>query len=176
MGIWHRISKDRVKPEEFIAVIEIPKGSKTKYEIDEELPMIILDRVLYTSTHYPANYGFIPRTHASDGDPLDVLVLCSEDLMPLSLVKCKPIGMISMIDGEQQDDKIIAVAVADPSSNHYKELSDLPQHMLNEMHHFFEVYKVLEDKSTHVLDISDKKKAQQVIQRSLDTFEKLFLK
>lgn len=176
MGMWHQISKRRVKPEEFVAVIEIPKGSKTKYEIDSEVGMIILDRVLYTSTHYPANYGFIPRTHASDDDPLDVLVLCSENLVPLSLVNCKPIGIISMIDGKQQDDKIIAVAIGDPASSHYEEFDDLPQHLLNEMHHFFEAYKVLEGKPTHVLDIGDKKKAIQVIQKALDKYEEMFEK
>ena len=98
MNIWHNIDKKRIKPQEFISVVEIPKGSKTKYELDKETGMIILDRVLYTSTHYPANYGFIPRTYASDDDPLDVLVLCSENLHPLSLVISKPIGVISMID------------------------------------------------------------------------------
>lgn len=174
MSMWHQISRKRINPEEFIAVIEIPKGSKAKYEIDEEVGMIILDRVLYTSTHYPHNYGFIPRTHAQDNDPLDVLVLCSETLVPLSLVKAKPIGVISMIDGNYQDDKIIAVAIADPSLSHYEELEDLPKHLLAEMHHFFEVYKMLEGRPTHVLDIGDRKKAIETIQTALDLYTELF--
>ena len=109
MNIWHDIAPSRVKPEDFWAVIEIEKGSKNKYELDKETGMLRLDRILYTSTHYPANYGFIPRTWAEDGDPLDVLVLCSESIRPLSLVRCFPIGVISMEDGGSQDEKIIAI-------------------------------------------------------------------
>ena len=100
-NIWHDISPDRIQPEDFVAVIEIPKGSKKKYELDKETGLIILDRVLYTSTHYPANYGFIPRTYGDDGDPLDVLVVCSESIDPMTLVRCYPIGYISMLDGER---------------------------------------------------------------------------
>ncbi|NLN50113.1 MAG: inorganic diphosphatase [Acholeplasmataceae bacterium] len=174
MNIWHDIDKNKVSPEEFITCIEITKGSKTKYEIDKELGMIVLDRVLYTSTHYPANYGFIPRTYASDDDPLDVLVLCSENLVPLSLVNCKPIGVISMIDGKFKDEKIIAVAIGDPSLSHYEELEDLPRHILAEMHHFFEVYKVLEGKQTHVLDIDNKEKAMKIIANSIKRYEEMF--
>ena len=105
MNIWHDINKDRISSEEFIACIEISKGSKMKYELDKETGRLILDRVLYTSTHYPANYGFIPRTFADDGDPLDVLVLCSEELEPLSLVRCYPVGVVRMIDDNKNDDK-----------------------------------------------------------------------
>ncbi len=174
MNVWHDIDKKRISEDEFIAVIEISKGSKTKYEMDKDLGMITLDRVLYTSTHYPANYGFIPKTYAQDDDPLDVLVLCSEDLVPLSLVNCKPIGVISMIDGKQEDEKIIAVAKGDPSLSHYDELEDLPKHILAEMHHFFEVYKVLEHKKTHVIDIGDKKRAKEIIKKSMNRYEELF--
>lgn len=104
-NIWHDISPKRITPEEFIAVVEIPKGSKKKYELDKETGLILLDRILHTSTHYPANYGFIPRTYGDDLDPLDVLVLCSEPLEPLTLVRCYPIGMISMIDSGRNDEK-----------------------------------------------------------------------
>ena len=115
MNIWHDISKDRIKKDDFTAVIEIPTGGKNKYEMDKETGMLRLDRVLYTATHYPANYGFIPRTYAEDGDPLDVLVLCREAIHPMTLVQCRPIGVIKMTDGGSSDEKIIAVPFHDPS-------------------------------------------------------------
>src|SRR5690554_4696414 len=176
MNIWHDIEKERINPNEFVSCIEIPKGSKCKYEIDKNLGLLVLDRVLYTSTHYPANYGFIPKTFASDGDALDVLVLCSETLVPMSLVNCKPIGVISMIDGTHKDEKIIAVTIGDPSLSHYEELEDLPPHILAEMHHFFDVYKVLEGKQTHVLEIEDKQSAKKIIAESMEKYEEVFRK
>ncbi|MGI6360640.1 MAG: inorganic diphosphatase [Acholeplasmatales bacterium] len=176
MNIWHDINKKRVKPELFTACIEISKGSKKKYELDKETGHLMLDRILYTSTHYPANYGFIPLTYASDYDPLDVLVLCSEDLEPLALVDCKPIGIISMIDSDQVDDKIIAVVVGDPSLSHYEELQDLPKHVIDEMHHFFEVYKALEGIQTYVLNTGDREKAMQTIEQAMKSYEKEFKK
>ena len=106
MNIWHDMNQERIKPDEFISVIEITKGGKNKYELDKETGMLRLDRVLYTATHYPANYGFIPRTYADDNDPLDVLVLCQENIDPMTLVECYPIGVITMIDSEQNDEKI----------------------------------------------------------------------
>ena len=115
MDIWHDIDSKRITTEDFIAVIEIEKGSKNKYELDKETGALILDRILYTSMHYPANYGFIPRTYADDFDPLDVLVLCSESIRPLTLVRCYPIGVISMIDNGYNDDKIIAIPFQDPT-------------------------------------------------------------
>ena len=147
-NIWHDISPDRIQPEDFVAVIEIPKGSKKKYELDKETGLIILDRVLYTSTHYPANYGFIPRTYGDDGDPLDVLVVCSESIDPLTLVRCYPIGYISMLDGGKNDEKIIAIPFSDPTYNNVQDLMDLPPHLFDEMAHFFSVYKALEGKET----------------------------
>lgn len=176
MNIWHDISKNRIKPELFTACIEISKGSKKKYELDKETGRLMLDRILYTSTHYPANYGFIPLTYASDLDPLDVLVLCSEDLEPLALVDSKPIGIISMIDEDQVDDKIIAVAVGDPSLAHYEELEDLPKHVIDEMHHFFEVYKALEGVETYVLNTGNKEKAMKTIAQAMKNYEKEFKK
>ena len=144
MNIWHDISASRITPEDFIACIEISKGGKNKYELDKETGMLILDR---TATHYPANYGFIPRTYAGDGDPLDVLVLCQESILPLTLVRCYPIGMIRMVDGESADEKIIALPLRDPSMNCYRDISGLPRHQLDEFSHFFEVYKMLEKNS-----------------------------
>lgn len=143
-NIWHDISPKRITTEEFIAVIEITKGGKAKYELDKETGLLELDRILYTSTHYPANYGFIPRTYANDGDPLDVLVLCSENILPLSLVKCYPIGVIIMDDGGKADEKIIAIPFDDPTYNSYKDITELPSHIFDEMAHFFTVYKALE--------------------------------
>ena len=145
-NIWHDVDPKRISSDDFLAVIEIPKGSKKKYELDKPTGMIILDRILYTSTRYPANDGFIPRTYGDDGDPLDVLVLCSETLDPLTLVRCFPIGYIDMLDGGKCDEKIIAIPFADPSYNGYQDISDLPDHLFEEMSHFFSVYKALEGK------------------------------
>ena len=160
MNIWHDISRSRINKDDFYAVVEITKGSKMKYELDKETGLLVLDRILYTSTHYPANYGFIPRTLADDGDPMDVLVLSSEPLLPLSLVRCYPIGVIIMTDGGDSDEKIIAIPYSDPTYNGYKNISDLPQHIFDEMQHFFSVYKQLENKSTSVSEVFDKEEAK----------------
>ncbi len=172
MNIWHNIESNRINPEEFIAVVEISKGSKQKYELDKKTGLLRLDRILYTSTHYPANYGFIPHTLAEDDDPLDVLVLCSESLAPMSLVKCYPIGVIVMNDNGSVDEKIIAIPFADPNYNTYKSINDLPQHIFDEMKHFFSVYKQLENKSTSVDTIADKDEALKVIEKSLNNYKK----
>jgi len=174
MNIWHDINKERIKKESFIAVIEIPKGSKKKYELDKETGLIILDRVLFASTHYPANYGFIPRTYAGDNDPLDVLVLCQEDIEPMSLVECYPIGIMKMIDQDEVDEKIIAVPYSDPSMNEYKDISELPKHLLTEIGHFFETYKILEGKQTYILDIEGREEAEKIIVQSIENYEKTF--
>ena len=167
MNIWHDISPKRITKEDFIAVIEIGKGGKNKYELDKETGLIILDRILYTSTHYPANYGFIPRTYGDDGDPLDVLVLCSESLIPLSLVRCYPIGVISMIDNGKYDEKIIAIPFNDPMYNMYKDIDELPKHIFDEMMHFFEVYKMLEHKVTAVKEICHQYDAIEIIRKCI---------
>ena len=124
-NIWHDIDPHAITPTHFTAVIEIPAGSKKKYELDKKTGLLRLDRILYTSTHYPANYGFIPRTYADDGDPLDVLVFCSETLDPMVEVDCYPIGTMRMIDGDAIDDKIIAVPFQDPTWNFYKDISEI---------------------------------------------------
>ena len=163
MNIWHDISESRVKKDDFVAVIEIPKGCGDKYELDKETGMLRLDRVLYTATHYPANYGFIPRTYAGDKDPLDVLVICQESVYPLTLIDCYPIGVLKMIDSNEQDEKIIAIAKHDPYLNCYKDISELPKQISDELMHFFEVYKQLEGKKTTVDKMYGREEAEKII-------------
>ena len=174
MNIWHDIREERITAEKFTAVIEISKGGKNKYELDKETGMLKLDRVLYTSTHYPANYGFIPKTYAEDNDPLDVLVLCSEQIMPMTLVECRPIGILYMIDVEEKDEKIIAVPINDPSMSNYTDISELPSHMFEEISHFFEVYKVLEHKHTTIKKISGKADAIECIKICMKGYKEKF--
>lgn len=174
MNIWHDINPTRISVNDFIAIIEISKGSKKKYELDKETGLIILDRVLYTSTHYPANYGFIPRTYSEDNDPLDVLILCTEDLEPLSMVRCYPIGVVRMIDDEQTDDKIIAIPFKDPTWNYYHEIEILPPHITQEVEHFFKVYKNLEHKDTTGIEVYGRKKAEEIIEQSIEKYKEIF--
>jgi len=175
-NIWHDINPKRITPEDFVAVIEISKGSRNKYELDKETGLIMLDRVLYTSTHYPANYGFIPRSYGDDGDPLDVLVLCAEPLAPLTLVRCYPIGYISMLDGGKNDEKIIAIPFTDPNYNIYNDISELPTHIFTEMAHFFSVYKALEGKEAVAGDVNGREKAIGVIKHALENYIENFCK
>ena len=174
LNVWHDMPARRIKPDDFIAVIEIPKGSKKKYEMDKETGLIILDRVLHTSTHYPANYGFIPRTYGDDEDPLDVLVLCSEELDPMTLVQCYPIGYIKMLDNGKGDEKIIAIPFSDPTYNMYHDILDLPAHIFDEMVHFFSVYKSLEGKETVAGDVSNREEAMEVIATAITTYRDKF--
>ena len=173
--IWHSINPERVKPDEFIAVIEIPKGSKKKYELDKETGLIILDRVLRTATHYPCSYGFIPLTLSPDHDPLDVMVICSETLDPNTLVKCRPIGLIEMIDKGERDEKIIAVASSDPYVNHYQDIADVPQILVDEIEHFLKVYKNTTDK-VEVFKPKDKSAAIKIIKEAIDNYRETVLK
>ena len=170
MNIWHDISPKRISPEDFVCVVEIPKGSKKKYELDKETGLIILDRILYTSTHYPANYGFIPRSLGDDGDPLDVLLLCSEPLEPLTLCRAYPIGVISMIDNGRNDEKIIAIPFNDPNYNIYTNIDQLPKHIFDEMRHFFSVYITLENKETAVNEVSERSVAIKIISEAIDNY------
>lgn len=174
MNIWHDISDSKITPESFTAVIEISKGGKQKYELDKATGLLRLDRILYTSTHYPANYGFIPRTLAGDGDPLDVLVLCTEPLQPMTLVDCYPIGMITMIDTDETDEKIIAIPFQDPQMNIYKNITDVPPHILDEMNHFFSVYKQLEHHETSLQEVLGKDGALEAISTSMSDYKKHF--
>lgn len=176
MNIWHDISPKRISPEDFVCVVEIPKGSKNKYELDKETGLIILDRILYTSTHYPANYGFIPRTLGDDGDPLDVLLLCSEPLEPLTLCRAYPIGVISMIDNGHNDEKIIAIPFNDPNYNIYTNIDQLPKHIFDEMRHFFSVYKTLENKETAVNEVSERSIAVKIISDAIDNYIEQYCK
>lgn len=171
MNIWHDIDKSRIKKDDFIAVIEIPKGAKQKYELDKTTGFLILDRILFTATHYPANYGFIPRTYGDDGDPLDVLVICSQTLQPLSLVRCYPIGVIIMMDNGKRDEKIVAIPYGDPTYNTYTDITSLPPHVLEEMQHFFKVYKQLENKETIVDEVMNRAEAERVISSTIDYYE-----
>lgn len=175
-NIWHDINPKRITPKDFICVVEIPKGSKKKYELDKETGLIILDRILYTSTHYPANYGFIPRTYGDDNDPLDVLILCSEPIEPLTLVRCYPIGVIAMIDNGRNDEKIIAIPFDDPTYNKYKSIDELPSHIFEEMSHFFSVYKALEDKETAVNEVSGPTEATEIIATAINSYIENFCK
>ena len=175
MNIWHSIDEKRIKKDKFYACIEISKGSKNKYELDKETGLLKLDRILYTSTHYPANYGFIPKTYAEDNDPLDVLVLCTESIIPLTLVECKPIGVMHMVDNGQADDKIIAVCVHDPFYKDYNSIKDLPDHVSEEIKHFFKVYKTLEGKETKVENkLEDAEAAKEIIEKSILRYKEKF--
>ena len=174
MNIWHDIDEKYIKPDNFTAVVEIPKGSRNKYEMDKETGLIRLDRILYTSTHYPHNYGFIPRTYADDEDPLDVLVICSESLAPLTLVQCYPIGVVIMVDNGSRDEKIIAIPFSDPNYNNSRSIDDLPEHIFDEAKHFFTVYKQLENKETAVDVIKGREAAIKIIESAIEGYNKKF--
>ena len=171
MNIWHDISPESITPTSFTAVIEIPKGSNCKYELDKHTGLLKLDRILYTSTHYPANYGFIPRTFADDGDPLDVLVLCDVSIQPLTLVDVYPIGVMRMIDNGALDDKIIAVSHSDPMYNNITSIDQLPPHIFDEIMHFFSVYKQLENKQTAVKELYTAKEAIEIIDSCIKAYD-----
>lgn len=175
MNIWHDIDPCEISPTDFSAVIEIPKGSSCKYELDKKTGLCRLDRVLYTATHYPANYGFIPRTYADDNDPLDVLVLCASPIYPMTLVRCYPIGCMRMIDGGKLDDKIIAVPFSDPTYKGVKSIDELPPHIFDEIMHFFSVYKQLENKQTAVKELFNYKEAEEIIRGCIELYNKTFV-
>lgn len=175
-NIWHDISSDRIGENDFICVIEISKGSKKKYELDKETGYMILDRILHTSTQYPANYGFIPRTFAEDNDPLDVLLICSEQLEPMTLVRAYPIGVISMTDNGYKDEKIIAIPFNDPSYNMYSDINELPNHIFEEMRHFFAIYKSLEYKETAVSEVCGREEAVRVIKKAISDYKERYNK
>lgn len=175
MNIWHDIEEDRVKKDDFVGVVEIPRGCNNKYELDKKTGLLKLDRILYTATHYPANYGFIPRTYAGDNDPLDVLIICQEEIYPLTLVECYPIGALRMIDNNEEDEKIIAIAKHDPFLNTYKDISEIPAQVSAEIKHFFEVYKQLEGKQTTVDKIMGREEAEQIIEKCMENYKEKFL-
>jgi inorganic pyrophosphatase len=172
---WHDVPVGPDAPEVFQAIIEIPQGCKVKYELDKDTGMLRVDRMLYSSVVYPANYGFIPRSYADDNDPLDVLVLAQEAVDPLSILRARPIGMMSMVDDEQEDAKIICIHIDDPAFNTYWHIKDLPEHRLRELKRFFQDYKALEDKSVRVQDFFGPERARRVITESTEMYDEIVL-
>lgn len=172
---WHGVSHGDNVPRIVNAVIEIPQGSRAKYEIDKESGLLKLDRVIYSSFYYPHNYGFIPRTYGDDKDPLDILVLSSLSVQPMCIVEAKVIGVMQMIDSGEGDDKIIAVAANDMSVNHMNNIEDLPTHFFKELRQFFEDYKKLENKSVKVEDFGDKSTALTIIRDAIDHYKRTFI-
>ncbi|MFL5740556.1 MAG: inorganic diphosphatase [Flavisolibacter sp.] len=171
---WHGASYGKKAPEVVNAMIEIPQGSRTKYEIDKETGLLKLDRVIYSSFHYPVNYGFIPQTLGHDNDPLDILVLCSQSIQPLCLVQATVIGNMQMIDSGEKDDKIIAVATKDPSVNHISSIGEMPKHFIAELRNYFEQYKVLENKQVIIEDFQEKEIAYQIIDEAINFYKQKF--
>lgn len=171
---WHGASPGKYLPEKVNALIEISQGSKAKYEIDKETGLLKLDRVIYSSFHYPVNYGFIPRTLGEDGDPLDILVLCSESIQPMCLVEATIIGNMQMIDSGEKDDKLISVASKDPAVNHFKDISSLPQHFIAVLKNYFEQYKVLENKVVQIDQFQNKETAYSIIEAALEKYRTEF--
>lgn len=172
MNPWHDVNIGSKAPHEFAMIVEIPKGSKVKYELDKETGLIKVDRVLYSSVHYPANYGFIPQTYCDDKDPLDVLLLGQEVFVPLCIAQAKPIGVMRMLDQGEADDKIIAVHANDPEFSHINSISELPPHRIKEIKRFFEDYKTLEHKKVTIEEFYDRDEAIRIISEAIDFYKK----
>ena len=172
---WHKVSPGDNTPDYVNAIIEIPQNTRAKYELDKESGLLKLDRVLYSSMYYPANYGFIPRTFCDDDDPLDILVLSQITVVPMCIVSAKVIGVMHMQDGDEMDDKIIGVAANDMSVNHINSLSELPKHFFNELRNFFEDYKKLENKNVSVEEFRDIDIAKKVVVQSIKDYRNHFL-
>jgi inorganic pyrophosphatase len=170
---WHAVPVGEDAPKIVEGIIEIPKGSRSKYELDKNTGMLRLDRILYSSVYYPANYGFIPQTYCDDKDPLDIIVLTQATVLPMSIMRAKVIGVMRMIDGGEMDDKIIAVSPDDMSINHIETIDDLPTHHLNELKAFFEDYKKLEHKTVEVEDFQSRETAWEIIEQSMQDYKDL---
>ncbi|MGK0387567.1 MAG: inorganic pyrophosphatase [Maribacter sp.] len=173
---WHDVTTGENAPEIVNAIIEIPKNTRAKYELHKESGLLMLDRVLYSSVYYPANYGFIPQSYCDDDDPLDILVLSSIVIQPLCIVRAKVIGVMQMIDQGEKDDKIIAVALDDMSVNHINDISELPAHFFKELRRFFEDYKLLEKKEVIIEKFQKKEKAIEIVEQSLIDYKVKFHK
>ena len=173
---WHGAHYGDKAPQTVNTLIEIPQGSKSKYEIDKKTGLLKLDRVIYSSFHYPINYGFIPQTLGQDNDPLDILVMCSESIQPLCLVEATVIGNMQMIDNGEHDDKIIAVASKDPAVNYITGIADLPKHFIAVLRNYFEQYKVLENKKVEIDDFQDKAAAWKIIEAAIAFYKTSFPK
>jgi inorganic pyrophosphatase len=171
---WHHVSPGNKLPEFVNGIIEIPKGTRAKYELDKESGLLKLDRVLYSSVYYPANYGFIPQSFCDDHDPLDILILSQIDVVPMCIVEAKVIGVMRMLDNGEADDKIIAVAAGDPSVSHIQDISELPSHFISEMRSFFEDYKKLENKTVVVEDFLNRTTAMKILQDSFKLYQEHF--
>lgn len=176
MNIWHDVSAGEQAPDEINVIIEIPKGSQNKYELDKETGLIKLDRVLFAAVHYPADYGLVPQTYAPDGDPLDALVLLTNPTMPGVLINCRPIGVMHMLDNGEQDDKLLCVPVDDVRFNHMTDLNQVPQPVIDEIQNFFETYKILEKKEVKIEAWGDVAKAKEIINLSVQGYKDKFSK
>ena len=168
---WHDVALPRYVEDPIPAIIEIPTGSKVKYELDKKSGLLLVDRILFSAVHYPANYGFVPRTYCDDGDPLDVLVLCSETIQPLAIMRAKVIGVMKMRDDKGEDDKLIAVHADDPNYSDYGDVSEIPAHRLRELQRFFEDYKALENKKVVVSEPQGRSTALQVLRDAMKLYE-----
>lgn len=171
---WHGVETGRDKPDIVTAIIEVPKGAKTKYELDKLSGLLKVDRILYSAVHYPANYGFIPKTYCDDNDPLDILVLGQEAIVPLSIMRARPIGVMKMIDCGEADDKIIAIHEDDPEYNGFTDIAQLPPHILKMLQRFFEDYKVLEKKQVTIERFLGPDEAKKLIEDARDAYEQKF--
>jgi len=171
---WHGVSYGQSAPRIVNAIIEIPQGSRAKYEIDKESGLLKLDRVIYSSFYYPCNYGFIPQTYGDDKDPLDILVITSLPVQAMCLMEAKVVGVMQMVDSGDADDKIIAVAAKDPGVNHYNNIEELPKHFFDELRHFFEEYKKLENKTVVVEEFGDKATALRIIEEAIQFYKENF--
>lgn len=171
---WHGVPVGKQAPRIVNAIVEIPQGSRAKYEIDKESGLLRLDRIIYSSFYYPCNYGFIPQTYGGDKDPLDILVITSQPVQALCLMDAKIVGVMQMVDCGDADDKIISVAAHDPGVNHYNNIEELPKHFFDELRHFFEEYKKLEKKAVIVEEFGDKTAALKIVQDAIDFYKETF--
>ncbi len=169
---WHDVELPRYVEEPVPAIIEIPTGSKVKYELDKKSGLLLVDRILFSAVHYPANYGFVPRTYCDDGDPLDVLVLCSELIQPLAIMRAKIIGVMKMRDDKGEDDKLIAVSADDPNYADYSDISEIPPHRLRELRRFFEDYKALEHKKVLVGEPQGRSEGLRVLRDAIRLYDR----